>query len=179
MTRLRILTREEAPPETQPVLDGLHKQLGFIPNLSLVMAQSPNSFNGFIGLQKSLSKTLDPKLRARISLAVSEVNQCQYCLTAHSYVAKHAHHLSTEEVALNRGGHSSDAKADAAVQFAKRVTETRGNVTDAELLAVRNEEFTDAQIVEIVATAIQFLFTNFINNVADTEIDFPAEITAS
>jgi hypothetical protein len=67
--------QKRARTETLAVLDGLHKQLGFIPNLFLVMAQSPNGFSGFIGLQKSLSRTLDPKLRARISLAVSEVNQ--------------------------------------------------------------------------------------------------------
>jgi AhpD family alkylhydroperoxidase len=156
MSRLKIPSRDEAPVETHPTLDTLFKQLGFIPNLFLVVSQSANTLQGLTDLQKALAKTLDPKMRHRIALAVSQVNECDYCLAAHSYVGTHLHKLSTEEVSRNRDGHSDDPKSDAAVQFAKRVTETRG-------------------IVEIVATAVQFLFTNFINNVADTDIDFPTE----
>jgi uncharacterized peroxidase-related enzyme len=179
MSRIKILTREEAPNETHPTLDGLRNQLGFIPNLFLVLAQSPNTLHGLMELQKALSKTLDPKLRARIALAVSEVNACEYCLSAHSYVNKHLHQFPMEEISLNREGHSSDARADAAVQFAKKVTETRGRVSDEDLAAVRRAGFTDAQIIEIVATAVQFLLTNFINNVAATEIDVSFETTAT
>ncbi|HEX6567447.1 MAG TPA: peroxidase-related enzyme [Chthoniobacterales bacterium] len=172
MSRIKIPTRDEAPVETHPALDGFLKQLGFIPNLFLVIAQSPNTLNGILELRKSLSKTLDSKLRARIALAVSQVNECEYCLAAHTYVSKHFQKLPAEEVALNRAGHSSDPKADAAVHFAKSVTETRGKVTDEELAAIRRAGFTDAQIIEIVASAVQFLFTNFINNVAETDVDF-------
>jgi uncharacterized peroxidase-related enzyme len=175
MTRIAIPSRDEAPVATHAALDGLFKQLGFIPNLFLVVAQSPDTLHGLMELQKSLGKTLTPQLRARIALAVSQVNECEYCLTAHSYVGKHLHKMSASEITLNRQGHSSDSKSDAAVQFAKRVTETRGRVSNADIAAVREAGFTDAQIVEIVASAVQFLFTNFINNVADTEIDFPTE----
>jgi uncharacterized peroxidase-related enzyme len=175
MSRLTIPSRDEAPVETHPTLDALFKQLGFIPNLFLVVAQSPKTLHGLIELQKALGGTLNPLLRARIALAVSQVNECDYCLAAHSYVGKHLHKLSPEEVERNRNGHSDDPQADAAVQFAKRVTETRGRVKDEDLAAIRKAGFNDAQIVEIVATAVQFLFTNFINNVADTDIDFPTE----
>jgi uncharacterized peroxidase-related enzyme len=166
MSRIKSLTRDEAAYETHAALDGLRKQIGFVPNLFLVLAQSPDALHGLLELQKSLSRTLDQKLRAQIALAVSEVNQCEYCLRAHSYVSKRVHHFPVEEIARNREGHSSDSRADAAVQFARKVTETRGKVSDADIAAVRRAGFTDAQIIEIVATVIQFLFTNFINNVA-------------
>jgi uncharacterized peroxidase-related enzyme len=179
MSRIKVPARDEVPVETHAALDGFRKQLGFIPNLFLVMAQSPNTLHGLLELQKSLSKTLDPKLRARIALAVSEVNECEYCLSAHSYVSKHLHKFPAEEIILNREGHSSDLKADAAVRFAKRVTEERGKVSDEDLAGVRKAGFTDAQVIEIVATAVQFLFTNFINNVAATDIDFPIETNAT
>jgi alkylhydroperoxidase family enzyme len=82
--------------------------------------------------------------------------------------------LSPEEVALNRKGGSSDPKAEAAVHFAKRVAETRGKVSDADLEALRAAGYADAQIVEIVAVTAESLFTNFLNNVAQTDVDFPA-----
>jgi alkylhydroperoxidase family enzyme len=86
-------------------------------------------------------------------------------------------HVSPEhpaaEIALARERSSSDPQRAAAAQFAKQVTETRGKVTDADLASVRDAGYTDPQIIEIVALSVQFLLTNFINNVADTENDFP------
>jgi alkylhydroperoxidase family enzyme len=73
-------------------------------------------------------------------------------------------------------GTSSDSKRDAAVRFAKKLLETRGKVTESDLDIVRQAGFTDANLVEIIALSVQFLFTNFINNVFDTPIDFPVVI---
>ena len=49
-----------------------------------------------------------------------------------------------------------------------------GKVSDADLQAVRDAGYNDAQILEMVALSAQFLLTNFINNVAQTDVDFPA-----
>jgi alkylhydroperoxidase family enzyme len=76
-------------------------------------------------------------------------------------------------------GTSSDSKRDAAVRFAKKLLETRGKVTESDLDIVRQAGFTDANLVEIIALSVQFLFTNFINNVFDTPIDFPVVILDS
>jgi alkylhydroperoxidase family enzyme len=76
-------------------------------------------------------------------------------------------------VALNRRGHSSDPKADAAVQFAAKVTRERGHVNDADIESVREAGFADSQIVEIIAIVAENCFTNFLNEVTKTDIDFP------
>jgi alkylhydroperoxidase family enzyme len=81
--------------------------------------------------------------------------------------------IDAAEITLNRSGASSDAKANAAVTFAAKITRARGNVSDADVQAVKAAGFTDAQIVEIVAIVAENVFTNFINIVADTDIDFP------
>jgi uncharacterized peroxidase-related enzyme len=179
MARLNIPTRNEAPEATHGVLDAIGRQLGFIPNLHRLMASSPAVLTGFVGLQGALSKTLDATTRHYISLAVSEVNTCAYCVSAHSHVAGTFGKMPASEIALAREGGSSDPRRAAAAQFAKRVTETRGKVTSADLAAVRDAGYADPQIIEIVAISAQFMFTNFINNVAETEIDFPeSEATA-
>ena len=174
MPRITVPTRDEAPAESQPILDTVGKQLGFIPNLHRLMSLSPAALTGLVGLQGPLSKTLDLRTRDAISLVVSEANACSYCLAAHSYRASHFAHVSPDEIALNRQGRSSDPKREAAASFARNLIETRGKVPDSDLASVRQAGFTDGQIIEIIALSAQFLMTNFMNNVADTEIDFPA-----
>jgi uncharacterized peroxidase-related enzyme len=162
------------PAASQPILDAVHKQLRFVPNLHRLMSISPNVLTGFVGLQSSLAKTLDIKTRDTIALAVSEMNGCGYCIAAHSYVATNFARMSPEEIALNRQGQSHDEKRAAAAAFAQSLMKARGKVSDADLQAVRDAGYSDAQIIEMVALSAQFLLTNFINNVAQTDIDFPA-----
>jgi alkylhydroperoxidase family enzyme len=82
--------------------------------------------------------------------------------------------LPADEIILARKGHATDAKRDAAVQFARKVIETRGQVTDADLESVRDAGYTDANVMEIVALVAMYSLTNFFNNVFDPEKDFPA-----
>src|SRR6516164_9655846 len=114
-------------------------------------AQSPIAFNAWATLLGSLSKVLDVKTRDSIGLAVSEVNGCNYCLTVHSFTAAHMAKLPADEIILARKGHASDPKRDAAIQFARRVIEARGQVNEADLKAVRNAGYTDANVIEIIA----------------------------
>jgi uncharacterized peroxidase-related enzyme len=148
-------------------------QLGVVPNLFRLVALSPAALEGHLAFSAALNKTLDAKTRERIALAVAQVNGCDYCLSAHSYLAANLAKLDAAEIAANRNGHSHDARADAAVVFAKKVAETRGKVADADIAAVKLAGFSDAQIVEIVANVALNVLTNFVNNVAETEIDFP------
>jgi uncharacterized peroxidase-related enzyme len=118
-----------------------------------------------------LGKSLGHQTRERIHVMTAEVNGCSYCLTAHSYLAAKLNGLTPEDLELNRSGHSTDAMADAALQFAYKVAKSRGHIEDADFEAVRAAGFTDAQIVDIVAeTAFSFI-TNLFNNTFETERD--------
>jgi uncharacterized peroxidase-related enzyme len=165
---------EQVPAESKPTLDAFTKNIGFTPNMMATFAQSPIAFNAWASLLGSLSKALDVKTRDSIGLAVSEVNGCNYCLTVHSFTAQHMAKLPAEEIILARKGHAGDPKRDAAVQFARLVISKRGQVSDADLEAVRSAGYTDANIMEIVALVAMYSLTNFINNVFDPQKDFPA-----
>src|SRR3546814_9219945 len=115
----------------------------------------------------SLRKALDVKTRDSIGLAVSEVNGCNYCLTVHSFTAEHMAKLPADEIILARKGHAIDPKRDAAVQFARKVTETRGKVSDADVKTVREAGYTDANVMEIVELVALYSLTTFLNNVFD------------
>jgi uncharacterized peroxidase-related enzyme len=178
MSRLAIPARADAPAKSQPLLDGVEKQLGLVPNLFRLVGASPAALEGYLGLNGALGRTLDAKTRERIALAVAQANGCDYCLSAHTYLGLNLARIDDAEIARNRGGHSGDARADAALVFALRVLESRGKVGDADLAAVRLAGFSEAQVIEIVANVALNVLTNYINNVAQTDIDFPVVLAA-
>lgn len=173
MPRIETLQPEQVPADSKPTLDAFTRNIGFTPNMLATFATSPIAFNAWGALFGAMSKALDVKTRDSIGLAVSEVNGCNYCLTVHSYTAKHMAGLKADEIILARKGHATDPKRDAAIQFSKRVIEMRGKVTDADFAAVRDAGYTDANIIEIVGLVAMYSLTNFINNVSDPERDFP------
>ena len=165
---------DAAPPAARPSLEAVQKLFGTVPNLFRLVANSPAALEGYLGLNGALGKgKLDGRTRERIALAVAELNACDYCLSAHTYLGKNLAKLDDAEIAANREGGSTDAKAGAAVRFATAVVRARGHVSDADLQAVKAAGHGDAEVIEIVAHVALNTLTNFINSVAKTEIDFP------
>ncbi len=173
MSRIAIPTLDTAPAASKPLLDAVQKQLGVAPNLFRLISLSPNALQGFLANNSALGKTLDVKTRERIALAVAQVNGCDYCLSAHSYLGLNLAKLDQDELTLNRKGSSNDAKAAVAVGFARKVAEARGKVSAADVEAVRAAGYSDAQVVDIIAVVAENTFTNLLNIAVGTEIDFP------
>lgn len=178
MSRLTVPTRENSPEKSQPLLGAVEKMLGSVPNLFRLVGTSPALLEGYLGLNGALSRTLDAKTRERIALAIAQANGCDYCLSAHSYLGLNLAKIDAAEIALNRSGHSGDAKADAAVIFARKVLEARGKVKDGDIAEVKLAGFSEAQVLEIVAHVGINVLTNYVNNVAQTDIDFPVVLAA-
>ncbi|WP_298160027.1 carboxymuconolactone decarboxylase family protein [Brevundimonas sp.] len=175
MTRISIpATVGDAPEASRPLLDAVASQLGSVPNLFRAVAVSPQALEGYLGLSGALGKgDLPAATRERIALAVAEVNGCDYCLSAHTYLGRNLARLDDAEITANRSGGSNDPKADAAVRFAAKVVRERGRLADADFTAVKVAGYTDAQIIEIVQHVALNVWTNYFNNVFQTDIDFP------
>ena len=171
-------TIDAAPAASRPMLEAVKKQLGVAPNLYRLLANSPAALEGFLGLSGALGHGMLPApTRERIALAVAEINGSNYCLSAHCYLGKSVAKLDDAEITANREGRSNDPKADAAVKFAANVARERGHISEADLRAVKAAGYDDAQVIEIVQHVALNNFTNYINLVAQTDIDFPV-ITA-
>lgn len=174
MSRLSIPAVENTKAESQVLLAAVKSQLGMVPNLMKLVGHSPAALEGYLSLNGALGKGhLSVGLRERIALAVAEHNGCDYCLSAHDYLGSNLAKLSRNELNAAREGRSEDAATHAALQFALRVLVSRGQVSDADLAAVRLAGFSEADVVEIVAHVALNVLTNFVNNVARTDIDFP------
>jgi len=115
---------------------------------------------------------LDAKTREAIALTVSEIDACDYCLSAHSILGKGAG-LSEGDLDAAREAKANDARLAATLVFARTITEKRGCVSDQDVAAVRRAGLGDAEILDVVANIALSTFTNYLNEVAKTEIDFP------
>jgi len=163
-----------SPAASQPLLSAVQKQLGSVPNMFRLIGNSPAALEGYLGLSGALGKGhIDAKTRERIALTVAELNGCNYCLSAHSYLGKNLAKLDDAELDANREARSSDAKAQAALIFAAQLVRQRGHVSAAEVAAVKAAGYSEAQLVEIVAIVALNTLTNYVNSALGTDIDFP------
>lgn len=172
MNRIKLLTIEDASEKAKEVLIDIQQKSGKIINLFKAMANSSAVLKTYLGIDKALKeKTLDSAIAERIAIRLAAINGCKYCLAAHSYLSKKV--LSEEEIFLCRDGKSNDAKAQAALDFAASVMKTVGKVSDDELEKISKAGFSDGEILEIATIVAQNFFTNVINNISQTEVDFP------
>jgi uncharacterized peroxidase-related enzyme len=167
-------TIEAAPASAHASLHAVEKQLGSVPNMFRLIANSPATLSGYLGLSGALGHgTLDVKTRQRIAITVAQSNHCSYCLSAHTYLGKNLAKLDDAELAANREGGSSDAKADAALRFATKLVHERGQVGEADVQALLSAGYDHGQVLEIIAHVALNTFTNYVNEALGTEIDFP------
>jgi len=152
----------------------VRKQLGVVPNLFRLVSHSPAALEGYLGLSGALAKgSISAATGERIALAIAEINGCDHCLSAHIYLGRNLAKLDDAEISANRSGASNDPKADAAVRFAAKVARERGHVGEDDVRAVKLAGYDDAQVIEIVLHVALNTWTNYINEVAKTDIDFP------
>lgn len=172
MARINPVKRD-ANPKTRELLAAVEKNMGMVPNMIATMAQSPTVVQAYLRFNQALGGgSLSNALRQRIALAVSETDQCNYCLSAHTFLGNKAG-LSESDILDARHGTATDEKANAAVAFARKIVDDRGHVSDEDMEEVRRAGYSDGEIGEIVANVALAVFTNDFNQVAETEIDFP------
>jgi uncharacterized peroxidase-related enzyme len=173
MSRINPIAPEKAEAAVKPLFESISKKLGRIPNVFQTMGHSAAVLDGYLKLSESIDKTsLSPRLREQIALAVSEANQCQYCLSAHSAIANSLG-IKIDEIVKSRKAESADVKTNAILSFSKKVAEKRGQISDEEVKQLKNAGVTDKEIVEIIFVITISLFTNYFNHIADPKIDFP------
>ena len=173
MSRINVIDPKTATGDARKLLDAVQAQLGVTPNFIRVLANSPKALEGFLGLYGALGGlSLDKATQERIALGIAEGNACEYCVSAHTAIGRHAG-LSNEEMLLNRKGSSADAKAAAIVAFARAINDNLGEITSAEFDAARKAGLSDAEMVEVITVVALNIFTNIIGKTTRVEIDFP------
>lgn len=179
MQRIPSIDPSKVSAKVNETLEAVKKKIGMVPNLFKVFAQSEAVLNAYLGQSEALSHvSLSAQLREQLAVAIAGINSCDYCASAHTLMGKGTG-VSEAELKSNLEGSSADAKTQAALTFARKVVEARGQLADSDLHAVRAAGYSNAEIVEIIALVGLNLFTNYTNHIAATEIDFPHVSTSS
>ncbi len=174
MPRLNVVKPESASGPVKEIYDDLTKKMGKVINIFQGMGNSPAALNAYLSMSGALAKgELSPKDREVVYLGVSQKNGCEYCVSAHTMLAKKTG-MNEEQILDIRRFSPESAKYQALLTFVTRVMETQGHVKDEDLAAVREAGYTDGQIAETVAYIGLATYSNLFNHVNDTELDFPA-----
>jgi len=179
MTRFTAHTAESAPAASRPLLEGIGRSVGFVPNLFGVFAESPAALRGALAIYEAFSmSSLAPAEQQLVMLAVSEANDCEYCVAAHSTLAKRLAKVDPALVsAVRRREALADAKLDALVTFTRKVVEQRGMLAEAEVAAFLNAGYSRAQVIEVLLGVGMKTFNNYVDHIAHTPLNdqFKAE----
>lgn len=176
MTRLHTVPLEQATGHAAELFAGIKRAVGMLPNAyAAVGSNSPAALQAALDLDGTLRKSsLSAKQIEAVKLAVSAVAECDYCLAAHTLMGKHAG-LSGDAMSAIRAGHpTGDDAIDALVRFARLLVGSSGTVAAEQVAAVKAAGYSDAQIVDTLLAIAAITFTNLVNRVNDTVIDFPA-----
>ena len=179
MTNFTVHTLESAPAQSRPLLEGIKKAFGFVPNLYAVFAESPAALNGALAIAEAFSKsTLSPAEQQLVALTVSEANDCPFCVAAHSTFATHFAKVDLALVAAIRvRGPLPNARFNALVTFTRKLVEQRGFVPDADVETFLRAGYTKAQVIEVLLGVGMKTFNNYTDHLAHIPLNdqFKAE----
>lgn len=173
MSQFRLIEPQQTDTEIRERLEAIQNKLGRLPNIFKGMANAPALLAAYVGFSEALAGgRLSARLREQVALTVSERNDCQYCLAAHSAIAKMLG-LTEAEILRNRQAASTEADTQAALTFVAALVDKHGHASASNLETVRQAGFDDGQIAELVAATVHTILTNYFNAMAETPIDFP------
>ncbi|OEK09874.1 alkylhydroperoxidase [Flavivirga aquatica] len=172
MSTFNVPTREEVNENNQAIFDSLNKALGFVPNLYATYAYSDTALENYLNFANAKT-SLSAKEKEVVNLAVSEVNKCIYCLSAHTAIGK-MNGFTDDQILELRAGHASfDNKLDALARLAKNITENRGR-TDASILENFFEAgYTKGSLIDTISLVGDKTISNYVHQTTQVPVDFP------
>jgi uncharacterized peroxidase-related enzyme len=173
MSRIATVVSSAVDTKVATTLSQVKAGLGMVPNLFATLAHAPVALDGFLSLSKTLSRgRLSAAQREIVALAVGQENECQYCLSAHTTMAKAAG-VSEADALKARVGDGENPFDRALAAFAKEIVRQRGHVSNEDIENARKAGIDDGLMMEVVANVAVNTLTNYANELAETEIDFP------
>ena len=174
MTRLKALNPDQATGKTKELFNIIQSKLGVVPNMMRTMGNSPQLLEGYLHFGNALSiGSIGAKTGELIALTVAETNLCNYCLSVHTYLGLNLFRMDAATLDAARDANSTAPKIEGVLRFAKALVTKGGLVSDDDVQAVKDAGATEGEIGEIVGHVAINILTNYFNNTAKTEIDFP------
>ncbi|WP_420320743.1 carboxymuconolactone decarboxylase family protein [Flagellimonas sp.] len=172
MSTFNVPKREEVSEANQAIFDNLEKAVGFVPNLYATYAYSENALGNYLNFANAKT-SLKAKEKEAVNLAVSEVNGCLYCLSAHTAIGKMNGFTEDQILELRSGRASFDNKLDALARLARNITENRGATDAAVVQNFFEAGWTRENLIDTIVLVGDKTISNYINNTTEIPVDFP------
>ena len=172
MTTFNVPTKNEVSSKNQEIFNNLEKAVGFVPNIYATMATSENALKNFLDFANSNS-SLKNKEKEVINLAVSELNQCQYCLSAHTAIAGMNGFKPGQIIEMRSGSASFDSKLDALAKLSRNIALNRGATSPETLNNFFAAGWTKENLVDTINQIGEITITNYLHRTTEVPIDFP------
>ncbi len=173
MKALKALSNEQASVQTKEIFSNIKQKVGRVPNLYAAIGNSSNLLAGFLQFSETLKKgVFSAKEREAIDLAISQVNNCAYCLSAHTALGKMAGFTEKETLQI-RDGSIEDNKLNTLTNLAKEITENRGNATPETIERFFAVGYNATAFAELIGMVALRSIANYVFSNGDFEIDFP------
>lgn len=172
MSTFNVPTKDQVNDTNKAIFDKLEGMLGFVPNLYATYAHSNNALSNYLTFANAPT-SLKAKEKEVVNLAVSEVNECNYCLSAHTAIGKMNGFTDDQILELRAGNASFDAKLDALAKLAKNITENRGRAEEAVVNNFLNTGWTNENLIDTIVLVGEKTISNYIHNTTQVPIDFP------
>ncbi|WP_285060422.1 carboxymuconolactone decarboxylase family protein [Pedobacter ginsengisoli] len=172
MKNFTIPTKEQVSPTNQAIFDNLNGMVGFVPNLYAIFGHSDTALSDYLALQNRKS-SIRAKEREVINLVVSQVNNCSYCLSAHTQFAKMNGFSEEQILDIRRGSVDFDPKLKALAKLVKSTTENRGHADAEALENFYAAGYTEANLIDVVIIIGDKIITNYLHALTDIPVDWP------
>lgn len=173
MKTIAVPTAATVTPANQAIFGQLKSTLGMVPNLYATFAYSDTALGTYLTLQNAPS-SLTKKEREVINLVVSQVNECEYCLAAHTVLGGMVGFTPDQIIELRKGGASFDRKLDALAKLVKSATVNRGRATHVTMDAFFAAGYNEGNLVDATVIIGDKIVTNYLHALTKVPVDFPA-----
>ncbi|RBQ07908.1 carboxymuconolactone decarboxylase family protein [Pedobacter miscanthi] len=172
MKNFQIPTREQVSPANQSLFDNLTKMAGSVPNLFAAFAKSENALGNYLTLGAGKT-SLRAKEKEVVNLVVSQVNQCLYCLSAHTAIGKMNGFTDEQIIEIRKVNISFDLKLNALAHLVKSIAENQGHASEETLEAFYSAGYDEGNLVDVVVAVGDKIITNYLYALTAVPIDFP------
>jgi AhpD family alkylhydroperoxidase len=174
LTNIAVPTKEQVNTESRAIFNQLEGQLGFLPNIYATIGYSSNALSSFLAFSGAAGKgTFSTKEIEAIKLAVSDSNNCAYCKSAHTAIAK-MNGFSEDEILHLRKATIEDEKLNSLTSLAREISENAGHISAESRQKFFDTGYDEKALIDFAAVVTAVTFTNYIHGITQVPVDFPA-----
>jgi len=168
----KLYTQEDAPEESQKLLQNSQAAFGMIPNLFAVMAESAPLLEAYQTLHTLFQQTsFNAEELTVVWQTINVEHACHYCIPAHTGIA---HMMDVDEAiieALRNGFKLPSEKLQVLHTTTLTLVRNRGHLSQDDKSAFISAGYEQRHLLEIVLGISQKVISNYVNHLAETPVD--------